>query len=195
MPKGHTKEQIVAAITAQEGGETTKEICRRMGISTATFYSGIGALGARLVPSQRASCGGADESAERNTAVSAMSRSAGCVALAAEGAGRDAGAVWLSQADGAVEARRMEGQCQAGVSDLQRGRFDGAHQTAQEAGEPCACSAERRSTSERTLVDGFHSGADRRRTELSGAERDRSVHAQVHCAGSGAFDDGQQSRG
>ncbi len=42
MPKGHTKEQIVAAITAQEGGETTKEICRRMGISTATFYSGIG---------------------------------------------------------------------------------------------------------------------------------------------------------
>ena len=40
MPKkGHTEEQIVAALTAQEGGESTKEICRRMGISTATFYS------------------------------------------------------------------------------------------------------------------------------------------------------------
>jgi putative transposase len=40
MPKrGHTEEQIVAALTAQEGGEGTKEICRRMGISTATFYS------------------------------------------------------------------------------------------------------------------------------------------------------------
>lgn len=39
MPKGHTEEQIVAALTAQEGGETTREICRRMGISTATFYS------------------------------------------------------------------------------------------------------------------------------------------------------------
>lgn len=40
MPKrGHTEEQIVAALTAQEGGKTTKEICRHMGISTATFYS------------------------------------------------------------------------------------------------------------------------------------------------------------
>jgi putative transposase len=39
MPKGDTEERIVAASTAQEGGESTKEICRRMGISTATFYS------------------------------------------------------------------------------------------------------------------------------------------------------------
>ena len=40
MPKrGHTEEQIVAALTAQGGGEGTKEICRRLGISTATFYS------------------------------------------------------------------------------------------------------------------------------------------------------------
>jgi putative transposase len=40
MPKrGHTEEQIVTALTAQEGGASTKEICRRMGISTATFYS------------------------------------------------------------------------------------------------------------------------------------------------------------
>lgn len=40
MPKrGHMEEQIVAALTAQEGGEATKEICRRMRISTATFYS------------------------------------------------------------------------------------------------------------------------------------------------------------
>lgn len=40
MPKrGHTEEQIVAALTSQEGGDSTREICRRMGISTATFYS------------------------------------------------------------------------------------------------------------------------------------------------------------
>ena len=39
MPKGHTEEQIVAALIAQEGGEATKEICRRLGISTAPFYS------------------------------------------------------------------------------------------------------------------------------------------------------------
>jgi len=30
---------MVAALTSQEGGESTKEICRRLGISTATFYS------------------------------------------------------------------------------------------------------------------------------------------------------------
>lgn len=34
MPKrAHTEEQIAAALSSQEGGESTKEICRRMGIS------------------------------------------------------------------------------------------------------------------------------------------------------------------
>jgi transposase-like protein len=40
MPKrGHTEEQIVAALSSPESGESTKEVCRRMGISPATFYS------------------------------------------------------------------------------------------------------------------------------------------------------------
>ena len=40
MPKkGHTEEQIVAALQQAENGDKVKEVCRRMGISEATYYS------------------------------------------------------------------------------------------------------------------------------------------------------------
>lgn len=39
MPKkGHTEEQIIAALKQYEGGEKTADICRKLGISQATFY-------------------------------------------------------------------------------------------------------------------------------------------------------------
>jgi putative transposase len=39
MPKkGHTEEQIIAALKQQEAGEKTTDICRKLGISQATFY-------------------------------------------------------------------------------------------------------------------------------------------------------------
>ena len=39
MPKkGHTEEQIIAALKQYEGGEKTNDICRKLGISQATFY-------------------------------------------------------------------------------------------------------------------------------------------------------------
>ena len=39
MPKkGHTEEQVIAALKQQEAGEKTTEICRKLGISQATFY-------------------------------------------------------------------------------------------------------------------------------------------------------------
>lgn len=39
MPKkGHTEEQIIAALKRQESGEKTTDICRKLGISQATFY-------------------------------------------------------------------------------------------------------------------------------------------------------------
>jgi putative transposase len=40
MPKkGHTEEQILAALQQAESGEKVEEVCRRMGISQATYYS------------------------------------------------------------------------------------------------------------------------------------------------------------
>jgi putative transposase len=49
MPKkGHTEEQIVAALHEGESGTKVAEICRRMGISQATYflwkkkYAGLG---------------------------------------------------------------------------------------------------------------------------------------------------------
>ena len=39
MPKkGHSEEQIIAALKQSEGGEKTADICRKLGISQATFY-------------------------------------------------------------------------------------------------------------------------------------------------------------
>ena len=39
MPKkGHTEEQIIAALKQSEGGEKTADICRQLGVSQATFY-------------------------------------------------------------------------------------------------------------------------------------------------------------
>jgi putative transposase len=39
MPKkGDTEEQIIAALKQQESGEKTSDICRKLGISQATFY-------------------------------------------------------------------------------------------------------------------------------------------------------------
>lgn len=39
MPKkGHTEEQIIAALKQHEIGSKTTEICRKLGISQATFY-------------------------------------------------------------------------------------------------------------------------------------------------------------
>lgn len=40
MPKkGHTEEQIVAALQQAEAGEKVNELCRRLGISQGTYYS------------------------------------------------------------------------------------------------------------------------------------------------------------
>ena len=39
MPKkGHTEEHIIAALKQHESGAKTEEICRKLGISQATFY-------------------------------------------------------------------------------------------------------------------------------------------------------------
>lgn len=39
MPKkGHTEEQIISALKQYEGGEKTADICRKLGVSQATFY-------------------------------------------------------------------------------------------------------------------------------------------------------------
>ena len=37
--KGHTEEQIIAALQQSEAGAKTSELCRKLGISQATFYS------------------------------------------------------------------------------------------------------------------------------------------------------------
>ena len=40
MPrKGHTEEQVVAALQQVESGAKVAEVCRKMGISEATFYN------------------------------------------------------------------------------------------------------------------------------------------------------------
>jgi putative transposase len=40
MPrKGHSEEQIIAALQQVESGEKVAEVCRKTGISEATFYS------------------------------------------------------------------------------------------------------------------------------------------------------------
>lgn len=40
MPKkGHSEEQIIAALKQYEGGEKTADICRKLGISQATLYA------------------------------------------------------------------------------------------------------------------------------------------------------------
>jgi putative transposase len=40
MPrKGHTEEQIIAALQQSEAGAKTAELCRKLGISQATFYA------------------------------------------------------------------------------------------------------------------------------------------------------------
>ena len=38
MKKRFTDEQIIAMLKEQEGGEKTADLCRRYGISQATFY-------------------------------------------------------------------------------------------------------------------------------------------------------------
>ena len=40
MPKkGHTEEQIVAVLRHSEAGEKVSELCRKVGISEATYYA------------------------------------------------------------------------------------------------------------------------------------------------------------
>jgi len=40
MPKnGHTEEQIIAALKQYESGEKVADICRKLGISQASFYT------------------------------------------------------------------------------------------------------------------------------------------------------------
>jgi putative transposase len=40
MPrKGHSEEQIITALQQAEGGEKVGEICRKMGVSQATYYA------------------------------------------------------------------------------------------------------------------------------------------------------------
>lgn len=66
MPKrGHSEEQIVKALTAQEGGEGTKKLCRRRGISTATFAAVESRVRQRALRIQSASDGGRAGRGER----------------------------------------------------------------------------------------------------------------------------------
>ena len=37
--KGHSEEQIVTALQQAEGGDKVLDICRKMSISQATFYT------------------------------------------------------------------------------------------------------------------------------------------------------------
>jgi putative transposase len=37
--KGHTEEEIIAALQQSEAGAKTSELCRKLGISQATFYA------------------------------------------------------------------------------------------------------------------------------------------------------------
>ena len=40
MPKkGHTEEQIIAALKQYESGEKVADICRKLGVSQASFYT------------------------------------------------------------------------------------------------------------------------------------------------------------
>jgi putative transposase len=39
MKKRYTEEQIIKAIKDHEAGVTVDDICRRLGISTGTFYN------------------------------------------------------------------------------------------------------------------------------------------------------------
>lgn len=40
MPKkGHSEEQIIGALKQYESGEKTADICRKLGVSQATFYT------------------------------------------------------------------------------------------------------------------------------------------------------------
>jgi putative transposase len=39
MRKGHSPEQIVQALGRVKAGETVAEVCRKMGISQASFYT------------------------------------------------------------------------------------------------------------------------------------------------------------
>ena len=40
MPKkGHTEEQIIGSLKQYEGGEKVADICRKLGISQASFYT------------------------------------------------------------------------------------------------------------------------------------------------------------
>ena len=40
MPKkGHTEEQIISALKQYESGEKVAEICRKLGVSQASFYT------------------------------------------------------------------------------------------------------------------------------------------------------------
>ena len=40
MPKkGHTEEQIIAALKQYEGGEKVADICLKLGVSQASFYT------------------------------------------------------------------------------------------------------------------------------------------------------------
>lgn len=36
--KGHSEEQIIAALKQYEGGEKVADICRKLGMSQAAFY-------------------------------------------------------------------------------------------------------------------------------------------------------------
>jgi Transposase len=36
--KGHSEEQIIAALKRHESGAKTTDICRQLGVSQATFY-------------------------------------------------------------------------------------------------------------------------------------------------------------
>src|SRR5580765_6800502 len=152
-------------------------------------------MGPDDVSSEPTSGGEAHSSAAEYLAVSIDARSAGRAPTAFARAGGRARALWLSSTDGAVETRRLASQCEAHLSALWTRRPRGAHEAAEETGQPRPCAVTAPVAAKRALEHGLRERTSRRWPLVSDINRARPLHAGVARTRRGPFAHGHQGRG
>src|SRR5712692_1576313 len=166
-----SEEQIVGVLKEAEAGVPVKDLCRRLGVSDATFYQA-----ARLW---------ADRDAPRELALPAPRARRCGVANPAARAGRGAAAIRLPATayfpragENRERGAAVESEPQAGLPALPRGRTGDAVQETQAISGRSAGAAGAPEIGQRSVDHGLHPGRAGQRTEISDAEPDGRLHTR-----------------
>lgn len=152
-------------------------------------------MGARQLRDERTPGVQADQAGQSQFPISEPSGSPTGIADAVERVGGDAGAFWLSAADGVAETGRLVGECETDLSVVSGRRPGDSDPQTQETGSSGSSTGSRGQESKRVLEHGFYGGPISRWASVPNLDGRGPVDKRVSPASGGPISEGQESGG